>query len=581
MTSVRIPVAALVCLTIAAVILGGVFGGCGPASDTPTEPADAQPLPPPWFADVTDEAGLDFTHDAGPLGSFFMPQSLGSGAALFDFDGDGLLDIYLLQNGGPAGKTNRLYRQLPGDRLRFQDVSHGSGLDFAGHNMGVAIGDVNNDGHPDVLVTQYGDIRLLLNKGDGKTFTDITKEAGLRNPAWGMSAAFFDYDRDGWLDLIVINYVDYDPTWPCTNRSGERQYCSPLTFPGRVAKLFHNLGPGKTGAVRFEDVTVAAGLAKLPGPGLGVVCADFDGDGWPDIFVANDGKPNRLWINQKNGTFTEEAVQRAVAYNGMGTTESGMGIALGDVDGDGLFDLFVSHLTEETNTLWRQGPRGFFTDGTKAARVAGAGDRGTGFGAVLQDFDHDGAVDLAVVNGRISRAAESAAPALGPHWGFYAERNLLFAGDGKGGFRNIAKANPALCGTPNVARGLAWGDVDGDGAVDLLVTTIAGRARLYRNVAAERGHWLLVRAVDPTHKRDALGAEVRVQAGERRWLRQIGPDGSYLCSSDARAHFGLGTADRVDAIEVRWPDGSAERFPGGPADRSIVLRKGAGVRQAK
>jgi hypothetical protein len=556
-----------------------MFGACRPSSDSTPETADAEPFRAPWFIDVTDEVGLDFTHDAGPLGSYFMPQALGSGAAFFDFDGDGLLDIYLLQNGGPQGKTNRLYRQLPGGH--FQDVSQGSGLDFAGHNMGVAIGDVNNDGHPDVLVTQYGGIRLLLNNGDGKTFTDVTREAGLANPAWGMSAAFFDYDRDGWLDLIVVNYVDYDPTWPCTTRSGEPQYCSPLTFPGRVAKLFRNRGPGKNATVRFEDVTVASGLAKLPGPGLGVCCADFDGDGWPDIFVANDGKPNRLWINRRNGTFAEEAVLRGVAFNGMGATESGMGIALGDVDGDGLFDLFVSHLTEETNTLWCQGPRGLFKDRTQASRVAGSGDRGTGFGVVLQDFDHDGALDLAVVNGRIARAAESAAPALGPHWGFYAERNLLFVGDGKGSFRSISKANPALCGTANVARGLAWGDVDGDGAIDLLVTTVAGRARLYRNVAPERGHWLLVRAVDPALKRDALGAEVRVQAGGRRWARLISADGSYLCSNDMRAHFGLGAASQVDSIEVSWPDGCTENFSGGPVDRLIVLQKGRGVSQAK
>jgi hypothetical protein len=560
-------------------VISGLFGGCRPTSEALPETPDPESLRAPWFADVTDEVGLDFIHDAGPLGSFFMPQALGSGVALFDFDGDGLLDIYLLQNGGPNGKTNRLYRQLPGGR--FQDVSHGSGLDFAGHNMGVAIGDVNNDGFPDVLVTQYGGIRLLLNNGDGKSFTDVTKEAGLNNPAWGMSAAFLDYDRDGWLDLVVVNYVDYDPTWPCTSRSGVRDYCPPSIFPGRMAKLFRNLGggpPDKQARVRFEEVTVAAGLAKLPGPGLGVCCADFDGDGWPDIFVANDGKPNRLWINQRNGTFAEEALRRGVAYNEMGTAEAGMGVALGDVDGDGLFDIFVTHLTEETNTLWRQGPRGLFRDRTRAAGVAAHGARATGFGVVLQDFDHDGALDLAVVNGRIARAAKSAAPALGPHWGFYAERNLLLANDGKGGFHNISKSNQGFCGTPNVARGLAWGDLDADGAVDLLVTTAGGPARLYRNVAPERGHWLLVRAIDPALKRDALGTEVRVKAGERRWVRQISPAGSYLCSSDMRAHFGLGAADRFDAIEIQWPDGSAECFPGGPANRSVLLQKGKGVR---
>jgi enediyne biosynthesis protein E4 len=581
-TSLRTPVAACIGFLGAAVAIGAMLVACRPASDAPPDTADPEPLRAPWFIDVTDEVGLDFVHDAGPLGSFFMPQALGSGAALFDFDGDGLLDIYLLQNGGPEGKTNRLYRQLPGGR--FQDVSKGSGLDFAGHNMGVAIADVNNDGHPDVLVTQYGGIRLLLNNGDGKTFTDVTKEAGLRNPAWGMSAAFLDYDRDGWLDLVVVNYVDYDPTWPCTSRSGVPDYCPPNVFPGRVSRLFRNRGPHKNAKVHFEDVTVAAGLAKVPGPGLGICCADFDGDGWPDIFIANDGKPNRLWLNRRDGTFTDESVRFGVATNEMGTAEAGMGVAIGDVDGDGLVDLFVTHLTEETNTLWRQGPRGLFKDLTKTAGLAGPGARATGFGVVLQDFDHDGAVDLAIVNGRISRTAPAVAaaaePALGPHWGLYAERNLLFANDGQGGFCNVSKANHAFCDTPNVARGLAWGDLRGNGAVDLLVTTVGGRARLYRNVAPERGHWLLVRAIDPACKRDALGAEVRVKAGGRRWLRHISPAGSYLCSSDARAHFGLGTADHIEAIEVQWPDGGVECFPGGPADRSVLLQKGTGVRQA-
>jgi hypothetical protein len=557
---------------------GALAWGCGGQD---VEPADPGPPGDPWFADVTDEVGLDFVHDAGPVGDYFMPQALGSGAALFDFNGDGRLDIYLLQNGGPKSRsTNRLYQQLPNGR--FKDVSKGSGLDIAGHNMGVAVGDVNNDGWPDVLVTQYGGLKLFLNNGDGKTFTDVTEEAGLSNPAWGMSAAFLDYNRDGWLDLVVVSYVDYDPTWPCNSRSGRREYCPPNVFPGRVTKLFRNLGragAGKGKRVRFEDVTVAAGLGGLAGPGLGVVCADFDGDGWPDIFVANDGQPNSLWINRRDGTFSEEAVRRGVAYNALGAAEAGMGVALGDVHGSGLLDLFVTHLTEESNTLWRQGPRGLFRDTTAAAGLAARHCRGTGFGTILADFDHDGANDLAVVNGRISQASAVVNPALGPHWGLYAEPNRLFANDGKGHFRDVSAANPAFCGAPNVARGLASGDVSGDGAMDLLVTTAGGRARLFRNVAPGRGHWLLVRALDPALQRDAYGAEVRVRAGGREWVRLINPGGSYLCSSDVRAHFGLGPATRVEVIEVTWLGGPTEVFAGGPADRSVVLTRGTGKTQ--
>jgi hypothetical protein len=552
--------------------LGALGAGCR----QPPTPAHAPPAGPPWFEDVTERVGLDFVHDAGPVDDrYFMPQQVGSGAALFDFDGDGRLDVLLLQNGGPKGKKNGLYRQRPDGT--FQDVSAGSNLDFAGHNMGVAVGDVNNDGRPDVLVTQYTGVKLFLNNGDGK-FTDVTAEAGLSNPSWATSAAFFDYDRDGWLDLVVVNYVDYDPTWPCTGPTGQRDYCAPKTFRGRVTRLFHNLGGRRpAGArVRFDDVTERCGMGRLPGPGLGVVCADFDGDGWPDVFVANDGAPNHLWLNQRDGTFQEQAVQRGVAYNGMGQAQAGMGIALGDVDGDGLFDLFVTHLTEETHTLWKQGPRGLFQDHTAPAGLIDSAWRGTGFGTLLADFDHDGALDLALVNGRVAARTAAVDGPLGPFWGRYGDRNQLFAGDGRGRFHDISLQNAALCGRWNVARGLVRGDVDGDGAQDLLVTAIGGRARLYKNVAPKRGHWLTVRALDPARKRDAYGAVVRVRAAGRHRVAWLHPAESYLCSSEPVAHFGLGKADKVESVEVLWPDGKYEAFPGGAADCRITVRKGEG-----
>ncbi len=348
-----------------------------------------------------------------------------------------------------------------------------------------------------------------------------------------------------------------------------------------MTRLYHNRGippGGDPRAVHFDDVTLKSGVGTLPGPGLGVVCADFDGDGWPDIFVANDGQPNRLWINHHDGTFTDEAVRRGVAYDGMGRAPGNMGAAVADVDGDGLFDLFVTHLTWESNTLWGQGPRGLFRDRTAAARLTDALAHGTGFGAVLADFDQDGAPDLAVVNGRVVRRGGALPAGQDPFWGQYAERNQLFANDGAGHFRDVSPHNAPFCGTPGVARGLAVGDVNGDGALDLLETTAAGPARLYRNVVPNRGHWLLVRAVDPALHRDAYGAEITVRVGDRRRVGWINPGQSYLCSNDARAHFGLGTATAVDAIEVLWPDGAREVFDGRPADQAVVLRKGQGKR---
>jgi hypothetical protein len=543
----------------------------------PTVP-DGDPVPDHdhWFTDVTDAVGLHFRHDAGELSLYRMPQIVGSGAALFDFDGDGRLDLYLLSNAGPESLSiNRLYKNMPDGT--FKDVTAGSGLGIAGYNMGVAVGDINNDGLPDVLVTQYGGVKLFLNRGNG-TFTDITDKAGLRNPQWATSANFFDYDRDGRLDLVVVNYVDYDPSWPCGSPGGEKDYCAPKVFHGTVTRLFHNLGMDSAGTVRFEDVTVAAGLAKAPGPGLGVYCADFNGDGWPDIFVANDGKPNHLWINQKNGTFTEDGYAHGLAVDAMGQAQAGMGVAIGDVDNDGLLDVFVTHLSSERNTLWRQGPqRGLFQDRTAFAGLLQSAWRGTGFGTRMTDFDQDGWLDIAVVNGRVARGTVAPNVALGAHFNPYGERNQLFHNNGQGKFRDISRLDRALCGTPNVARGLACGDLDGDGAQDLVVTTIANRARVYRNVVPNRGHWLLVQAIDPRLKRDAYGAEVTVEAGGRRWLRIINPGDSYLCSSDPRAHIGLGAVTGYDAIRVLWPDGLAEEFPSGAADRLVIVRRGEGM----
>lgn len=532
---------------------------------------------PPWLDDVTEALGVNFVHDAGTVGTYFMPESLGSGVGVFDYDGDGRMDMLLLQNGGTNSPArHQLFHQEQDGR--FRNASAGSGLDVAGLAMGVAAGDVDNDGLPDVLITEYDRARLFRNAGGGR-FVEITAEAGIDNPHWGMSAAFVDYDRDGWLDLVVANYIQYSPSMRCSDAQGKLEYCGPSGFPGTLPKLFRNR-TAHPGAVRFEDVTVQAGLGNLPAAGLGVVCADVNGDRWPDVLIGNDGQVNWLLINQRNGTFTEEAPIRGIAYNEMGATQANMGVAFGDVDGDGLFDIFVAHLNTETHTLWKQGPRGFFQDSTTRSRVNALAWRGTGFGAVFTDLDNDGAVDLLVVNGSIKRFPVVNAP-LGranaePYWHGYQQRAQVLVNDGKGEFTDISESNLPFTGTAAIARGLAVGDLDNDGGPDLVVSRIAAAARVYRNTAP-RGHWLTVRVVDPSlGGRDAYGAEITVEAAGRKRTAWVAPSQSYLSSNDPRAHFGLGTAARVESITVIWPDGTEEKFPGAAADQIITLAKQSG-----
>jgi hypothetical protein len=522
--------------TLLTLLLIFALAGC---SKSPPTSATSTPEPagPEWFADITEKVGINFRHQAGSTGKYFMPQVMGSGVGVFDADNDGRLDILLLNNAGPeSGVRHAFYRQQADGT--FRDASAGSGLDIAGHGMGVAVGDIDNDGWADVYISQFGGGRLFRNKGNA-TFEDVTVAAGVALPHWGTSTTFLDYDRDGWLDLIVVNYVDYDPSHACVEASGKADYCHPRQFPGTAARLFHNRGTSGGQWAGYEDVTARAGLAGARSSGLGVGCADFNGDGWIDIFVANDARPNHLWINRQDGTFVDEAVKRTVAYNGSGNVEANMGVAVADLAGSGRFDIFVTHLTEERHTLWRQDIPGHFRDATAAAGLAEPRWRGTGFGTIAADFDHDGRLDLAVANGRVIRSRlpgrEQPPPTLPEFWHPYAERNQLFAGEAGGRFRDISPDSPQLTSPPGVYRGLGWGDLDNDGAVDLVVTSIEGPVKVLKNVAPKRGHWLGVRAIDPKLKRDALGAVVTVTAGGRRRVSMINRGQSYCSSGDARA----------------------------------------------
>ena len=438
---------------------------------------------------------------------------------------------------------------------------------------------MNNDGLPDLVVTEYGATRLLRNVGAGR-FEEVTATAGIDNPRWAVPASFMDFDRDGWLDLVVGNYLDYDPTQACEDVHGRRDFCAPQAFPPTTTRLWRNRTGAAGASPRFEEWTERSGLTRWPGAALGLVCADFNGDRWPDIFCADDGRPNRLFINRGDGTFTEEAVTRGVALNAMGRTAANMGVAYADADGDGRADLFVSHLTEEFHSLFRQDVPGFFTDVVAQAGLQEQGWRGTGFGTVLSDFDLDGDLDLALVNGLVRRAVPGQTPVVAgvsDWWARYAQRAQLFANIGSGRFEDRSVANAGLCGEATVGRSLAVGDLDQDGMPDLVVGGVGGPVLLYRNVAPREGRWLRVRAVDPgCGGRDAIGAEVIVRTDTGTWWQVLQPATSYLASHEPVLHFGLGRTGDLRGIEVRWPDGSTEEFPPGTAERTAVLRKGEG-----
>jgi hypothetical protein len=556
-------------------------------------------------------------------GEFYISEIMGAGGALFDFDNDGDLDVYLVQGQmlgprktlddalfapqAPLPLTDRLYRndlvvRADGTRtLRFTDVTKGTGLVGRSYGMGAAAGDFDNDGWVDLYRTALGPNQLFRNNGDG-TFTEVSHRTGTSAPRWSVSASFVDIDRDGWLDLYVGNYLDHsvDERIRCHTRSGKRDYCGPRSYTPLPDRLYRNRRDGT-----FVDVTAEAQVAREYGPALGVVAADFNADGWADIYVANDGEPNLLWINQQNGRFQNTALLAGAALNGLGSAEGSMGVDAGDFDNDGDEDLFVTNLVGETNTLYVNDGSGLFEDRTAKVGLGIPSLPYTGFGTAWFDFDNDGWLDLLVANGAV-RILETLSRATDPfplH-----ERNQLFRNLGTGRFEEVTARAGAVFELSDVGRGAAFGDVDNDGDVDVLVMNNNGPARLLINHVGQRNRWVGLRLVgglgprpstrsagsgstvssvepstssgrpEPVEGRDMLGARVGVFRNEGPTLwRRARADGSYASANDPRVLVGLGSATTVPRIRVVWPSGRAEDWTDVAVGRWITLKEGSGA----
>lgn len=555
---------------------------------------DAAPDDAPLFREVAADSGLKFVHDNGGGGNYFLPEIMGSGGALFDYDNDGDLDVYIVQGApldAPARSGGRLFRNdsIPGGtnggkgELRFTDVTETAGVGLKSVGMGAAVADYDNDGDLDLLVTAFGRNTLFRNNGDG-TFADVTVAAGIERapspeghdrgvPRWNTSAAFFDYDRDGHLDLFIAAYVDFTigGNKVCTDPVGARDYCSPKAYRPVSSRLFHNDGNG-----HFTDVSEASGIARTYGAGLGVSVGDYDGDGWLDLFVANDATLNQLWLNRKDGTFEDRGLLSGTAVNAAGNPEGSMGIASDDYDNDGDEDLLVTNLVGESHALYVNDGRGNFEDARAPSGLMTAVAAYTAFGTKWFDYDLDGRLDLFIANGAVNIVEALRGQAFPFH-----QIDQLFRQGGGGKFvETTAAAGPAFK-LSEVGRGAAFGDVDNDGDVDVLVTNNNGPVRLLLNQAASagaKGRWLTIR-LDQPGNRWGFGARVGIERkGQPALWRRVGTDGSYLSASDARVHFGLGAVPdgRVEAVVVEWPDGQRERWTGIEPDRAGILKRGSG-----
>ncbi len=564
---------------------------CGGGSPGSTPAASPPAREPDLFAERAAETGLRFTHFNGMSGERYYPEIMAPGVAVFDYDNDGDLDVYLVQGQMLGPKTlkdatfppaftlnDRLFRNdlvvaADGTRtLHFTDVTEQSGIDVRSYGMGAATGDYDNDGYVDVYRTGLKGSVMLHNNGNG-TFTDVTARTGTGNPGgWGVPAAFVDYDRDGFLDLFVGNYLLYsiEADIDCLAVTGVHDYCPPNSYRPQADRLYRNRGDGT-----FADVTRTALVGGADGPALGVSTADFDGDGWPDIYVGNDGTANQLWINQKNGTFTDRALLSGVAVNGAGNAEASMGIDAGDFDNDGDEDLFITNWLAQMNILYVNTGGGMFEDRKAASGLGPPSLAKTGFGTAWFDYDNDGWLDLLTLNGSVS-IIEAQARANDPFP--LKMSNQLYRNLGTGRFEDVSARAGAALKLMDVSRGAGFGDLDNDGDVDVVVGTAAGPTRLLMNEIGNRNHWVGLRLV--SGRRDALGARVGlVRADGSTLWRRVRADGSYASANDPRVLVGLGPAGTAPAsVRVQWPDGQTEEFPPAGLDRWTTLTEGQGRR---
>ena len=569
------------------------LSGCGASEPeplpppTPEAPSDTLAVHPSPFTDLTSEAGLDFTYFNGMNGQRYFVEMMGSGGALFDYDDDGDLDLYAVQGTllgdnydellipyqGPRPPRDRLFRNdlVETGALRFVDVTPQSGLEATGYGMGATTGDYDNDGDLDLYVTNWGTNQLWRNNGDG-TFSDVTALSGTGDDGWSVSASFFDYDRDGFLDLMVINYdvFSLENSLDCASEAGRPTYCGPDAYPDAQDRLYHNRGDGT-----FEDVSLSMGITAAFGSGLGVVAADFNDDGWPDLVVTNDADENQLWINQQGLRFENQANIAGVAVNAAGSREAGMGVAAADFDGNGTEDIFMTHLINETNTLYLNLGEALFDDRTRRSGLGRASLPYTAFGVLDLDVDNDGWHDLFIANGEVRIILEQAERGdLLP----LKQPNQLFRNLGQGRFEEITPKNDSLFALEEVSRGTAGGDFDNDGDLDLVLFNNSGPARLLRNEMGQQRPWLGLRLLGTEARRDMLGARVALRRTDAPTLwRRAHTDGSYATARDPRVLFGLGDSATYDAVHVYWPGGAVEAWNDLAVNRYHTLIQGQGT----